>query len=615
MKRLLAILLMCVAVPAYGQQRFSDLVGPVAVGPVQAKANGVVPIPFITWGGDVAEFYANGGLRTGPNSINHKLGLNVNLTKGDDFVQQVRDYMTGKSPFLRGTLDMLGQASEVTGSDPRTKPHVLVQLTWSAGDHVVANENIKTLNDLVHKGGKKVRIAVQQGGPHVGLLYKMLKAAQATRDDVEVVWTQDLSGPKGPAEAFRKGQADAACVITPDMIGLTGGQDQTGSGAEGTVKGAHVVVSTQTMTRAIADVWAVREDWYKANTDFCKKFVAGFLKGTEDVVALRKEFNETNKLTPTYRQLLQVAQSAFGKEVIPTLEVDGHGLLLDATFVGLPGQISWFEDKGNLNGYDPSAKAALDLATEWGYASSRNGFVPSGLDYEQIAGLAGIAYTAPQKTQRIAAEQVNVFPDSDLDDRTILSFAINFEPNQDDFSSDQYGTEFNRAIEAASTFGNAVVVVRGHSDPTKTLTDLIKAGMAKGVIERRGSSGSYRYFINGEELNLERTDRVLALIKAGAFEGAKPTASLQFDSPQDTMLSALKLSDDRAKTVVAEIEKFAKNQGKNLDASQIKPVGAGIVEPVVAKPRNIEEAKKNMRVEFRIIRVAPEAVKASDFDY
>ncbi|RDJ35057.1 MAG: hypothetical protein DWQ19_09485 [Crenarchaeota archaeon] len=617
MKQLFAAIFMLVlATPVVAQQRFSELVGPVNVTNSTVKADGLVPVPYITWGGDVAEFYANGGLKTTNGSINNKLGLNIALTKGDDFVQQVRDYMTGKSPFLRMTLDMAGQASEVLNSDPRTKPHILVQLTWSAGDHVVATEGVKTLNDLVSKpGGKKVRVAVQQGGPHVGLLYKMLKAAQATKDDIEIVWTQDLSGPKGPAEVFRKGEADAACVITPDMIGLTGGVEGIGSGAEGTVKGAHVVVSTQTMTRAIADVWAVRSDWYNANKSFCEKFVAGFLKGSEDLVAMRKQFDETNKLTPEYRNILTVAQNAFGKEVIPSLEIDGHGLLLDATFVGLPGQVSWFEDKGNLNGYEPSAKSAVDLAVDWGYAKSRNGFVPAELNYQNVATIAGVEYKAPKNTNRIAAEQINVFPDSDLDDRTILSFSINFKPNQDEFSVDQYGSEFNRALEIVSTFGNSLLVVRGHADPTKTLTDLIKAGIAKGVIQRRGASGSYHYYLNGQELDLENTDKIVSLIKAGAFDGAQPTATLRFDPPQETMMAALKLSTDRAEEVVEQISKFAHDQGKNFDASQVKPVGAGIAEPVVAKPSNMDEAEKNMRVEFRIIRISPEAIKPSDFDY
>jgi len=589
------------------QQRFVDLVGPVPVSDV--KAGAVLDVPYITWGGDVATFLSNGGLTTAQGSTYQQLGLNLRLVKGDDFVQQVRDYVSGKSPFLRGTLDQLGQASEVIGSDPRTKPVIVVQLTWSAGDHIVAREGINKINDLIRQG-KLVRIACQQGGPHVGFIYKILLAAQGKKEQVEIVWVQDLTGPKGPAEAFRNDPTiDAACVITPDMLGLTGGQDQKGTGAEGTIKGAHVVVSTQQMNRAIADVIAVRSDYFKANQPTVEKYVAGYLKGCEQLVALRKQFGETNKLSPEYKSILTVAQTAFGRDVIPTLEIDGHGLLLDATFVGLPGQISFFEDKGNLSGYEPSAKGAIDLAVDWGYASNRAGFAAAGFDYQKIATLAGIKYEAPVGVaKRIDAEAVGIFPNQNLDDRTLLQFTINFDPNQQEFTTDQYGAEFNRAIKNASSFGNAVIVIRGHSDPTKTLVDLIKAGMAKNLIRRDGAAGNYKYYFNGQELNLSQTDLICKLITAGSFDGVNP-------SPKETMQAALNLSLSRAEAVKKAVSDFAIAQKVNLDVSQIQPVGAGITEPLIAKPKNIEEAKQNMRVEFRIVRVPAEAIKQSDFDF
>ena len=166
---------------AVAQQRFTELVGSVSTQPV--KASSPLSVPFITWGGDVATFYANGGLTTQSGSIYDSLGLKLKLTPGDDFIQQVKDYMSGKSPFLRGTFRMIGQASEVLGSSPETKPVIIMQLSWSAGDHIVAREQFKKLNDLAGKE-KKVRIACQQGGPHVGLLYDSLDAAKIARDDI-----------------------------------------------------------------------------------------------------------------------------------------------------------------------------------------------------------------------------------------------------------------------------------------------------------------------------------------------------------------------------------------------------------------------------------------------
>lgn len=586
------------------QQNFAKLIGPVTVAPV-AKSD-VLQVPYITWGGDVATFHANGGLTTQPGTIFAKEKLNLKLTSGDDFIGQVKDYLSGKTPFLRGTFRMLGQASEVLGQDPRTKPVIVMQLSWSAGDHIIARETIKTLNDLKGK-----RIACQQGGPHVGLLYDSLSAAQLTKDDVTIVWTKDLTGPEGAAEAFRNDMTiDACCVITPDMFGLTGGFDSIGSGAEGTVKGAHIINSTQQMSRSIADVYAVRKDWFDANKDTVKKFVAGYLKGAEDVVTLRKEYETSQQMSPTYRKLLTQSQQIFGQEVIPSIEVDGHGLLLDCTFVGLPGQIAFFNDKGNLNGFDAKVKSALDMAVSWGYATNRLGFEPPGFDYQEIAKLAGVTYVEPQMTERFAdaAESMDQFFGANLDSNTIVSFTISFEPNQNDFSADRYGAEFTRALQAASTFGNARVVIRGHSDPTKTLVDMLKSGMQKGIIKQTGTQGNYKYFLNGQPLELEQVPALQALIEEGVFSGSSP-------DPAVTMQAALNLSKKRAESVRDALAAFATSQGTRMDPSQMTPVGAGIGDPVIAKPANLNEAKQNMRVEFRIVKVEAEAIQSSDFDF
>ena len=591
----------------FGQQRFSDLVGNIKTEPV--KSTSPLPVPYITWGGDVATFQANGGLTTKSGSTYDKLGLKLKLTSGDDFVQQVRDYVTGKTPFLRGTFRMLGQASEVLGSSPATKPVVILQLSWSAGDHIVARKNLKSLNDLKGKQGKKVRIACQQGGPHVGLLYDTLAAAQIEFGDVEVVWVPDLTGDNGPAKKFSDDDSiDACCVITPDMLGLTGGFDEVGSGAEGTVAGAHVLNSTQQMSRSIADVYAVRSDWLAANRQTVQKFVAGYLKGTEATVALRKSFNDTNRLTPQYRSLLKMSQDIFGTDVLPTLEVDAHGLLLDCAFVGLPGQIAFFEDKGNLNGFSPKMKAALDMAQSWGYAKARAGFAPPPFDYKQIAKLAGVKYEAPTGTTSRIAESFDFSPTAELDDQTIVSFDINFEPNQSNFSADQYGAEFMRAIQSASTFGNAVVVIRGHSDPTRTLRQLVNAGIEKGVMQRTGRPGSYRYILEGRPIDINAIDKMTELIRQGKFEGTA-------HKPRDTMQAATNLSFARANAVKKSLVDFAAQQGVNLDASQMQPVGAGILEPIIPRPRSLAEAKQNMRVEFRIVKVPAEAINEDAFAF
>lgn len=588
------------------ETRFADLVGPGNVGAVTQTAP--LQVPYITWGGDMATFYANGGLTTRAGSIFQKQGLNLRLNAADDFVQQVRDYRAGKTPFLRGTFHMIGLASEVIGSDPRTKGVVILQMTWSAGDHLVARESLKTLSDLKGK-----TIALQQGGPHVGMLDDMLKSAQLSWNDVKVVWAKDLTGSAdAPAELFRKRpDIDACFAITPDMVGLCGGLTSTGTGAETTVKGARVLVSTAQLSRSIADVYVCRKDFYDANPELVTKFVAGYLKACEEIVDLKKQYEASG--SAPYKALLQLTQDIYGKKTIAVLD-DAHGLLSDCTFAGYPGNVAFFQDKGNLTGFEAFQKSALDLAVNRGYARERMGFFPPPFDFKSPLFLNYLTKTQLERGERFRAEAVRneieqLSAGGGLDERTILSFTINFEPNQTEFSALQYGAEFQRVLESAARFGNAVIAIRGHADPTKTLLDLVKAGMTKGVLKRVGSQGNYSYSLNGRPFDLGSTTELTKLIDSGAFDG------IPDNNPRETMQAALNLSRSRAEAVLNSIVEYAKSKGVTLDKTQIQPVGVGIREPFVAKPANMDEARKNMRVEFRIVRVAAEASKQTDFDF
>jgi outer membrane protein OmpA-like peptidoglycan-associated protein len=306
-----------------------------------------------------------------------------------------------------------------------------------------------------------------------------------------------------------------------------------------------------------------------------------------------------------------MSQDIFGKEVLPTLEVDAHGLLLDCTFVGMPGQISFFEDQGNLDGFNGKMSAALDLATSWGYASSRFGFDPPRFDYASIARLGGVKFEKPTKGKGRFdnAEAFENFGNEELDENTIVSFTINFDVNDTNFSADQFGAEFTRAMQAASTFGNAVVMIRGHADPTKALGEFVRAGLEKKTIRVTGQKGNYRYFLRtGAKVDLTQTETIEKLIQTGEFE-------TRTHQPMRVMQAALNLSQARAEAVKASVIDFARKQGVTMDTTQIKPVGAGISDPVVPRPVSKQQAAENRRVEFRIIRVPAEALNANDFDF
>jgi ABC-type nitrate/sulfonate/bicarbonate transport system substrate-binding protein len=554
------------------------------------KMGPVLEVPFILWGGDVATFHANGGLDTKKGTLFANHGVKLNLVRGVDFDKQVENYITGKSAFLRGTVSMLGQASESLCADERTKPVVFLQLTWSAGDHLVSRAGMKTLADLRGK-----RVALQKGGPHVGMLNDILRTARLTWADIGVEWTEDVTGDKGPAEKFRKDSSIDACfAITPDMEDLTGGLDKTGDGKGKTVQGAHVLVSTAHMSRSIADVYACRKDFYDKHKDIVEKFAAAYLKGCEELVAMKK------KQSAPYKALLKLTQDIYGKKDISD-EKAADGLVSDAAFVGLPGNKSFFTDEGNLSGFKAKMKAALDLAVELKDATARHEFLTAGLDYNQLKQLGGLT-DKPIPASRFRDDAKFLIQD------TIYVFTINFEPNQSTFPEAKYGEDFQRALEMASLFGNTVMAVRGHADAMNVLNWFAESGLKKGAL-RRGA-GEHEYILkDGTKLNLT-TDakKVVELIKKDDFGDGRLRLNVTY--LQD-------LSEKRANAVRDSVVGYALKRKYRLDKSQIRGAGAGMTEPVIAlpDPNRPEEWTKNRRVEFRIIKVAPEAIKVTDFDY
>ena len=163
-------------------------------------------------------------------------------------------------------------------------------------------------------------------------------------------------------------------------------------------------------------------------------------------------------------------------------------------------------------------------------------------------------------------------------------------------------------MEQANLFGNAVIAIRGHVDPTKTLSQFVKAGLQKGIIKRSGSPGHREYFYKGRPLDINDTAAIVELVESGALDGTEA-------NPRLYMQAALTLSRKRAEAVRDSIIEYAKEKGLSLDKSQIQPVGIGIGEPLIPRPRTLAETAKNMRVEFRLMKVPAEVINEGDLDF
>ncbi len=163
-------------------------------GVVPVREGGAMQLPIITWGGDIATILANGStINTAAGSIFDGQGLKFRLKREDDFTGQVGDYIRGDSAYLRCTLGMLNQAIEAL-DDPRVKPVVIGQLTYSVGgDVLVVKSGIKTPADLKGK-----TIVLQAYGPHVDYLTRVLADANIALSDVKIKWVKDLTASPLP---------------------------------------------------------------------------------------------------------------------------------------------------------------------------------------------------------------------------------------------------------------------------------------------------------------------------------------------------------------------------------------------------------------------------------
>ncbi len=515
-------------------------------------------VPLITWGGDEATILANGNaLRTAPSSIFGKKGLRLELKREDIFKNQVEAYLRGETPYIRGTLGMLNMALDVMSKDPRTKPVVIYQLTWSnGGDCLIVKEGIKSAKDLKGK-----TIVVQAYGPHVYYLSKVLSDAGLSIGDVNIKWVNDLTGtPDSPLEAFYDNSVDAAMMIIPDGLVLTS-NGTVGTGSEGSVRGARILLSTKTANRVISDVYAVRSDFLKGHRKEVEDFVHGLMLADE---ALKDLYRNKNTQQAQYMNAMKASARILldSEDAIP----DAEALYADCEYVGFPGNVKFFTDTHYPRNLDNLSSQIQTAFQKVNLMSRRIPLDSAQLDYnglkKDLKNVSGVVVPRFDTSQVATVIQRKQQQDA-LAEGELFSFEVYFQPNQNNFSPEMYATAFDRVIELASTYGGAIITVEGHSDPL-------------GYLKSKKSKNS---------------DIVLKRIKQ----------------------SAKNLSLSRANAVRGSLIEYSGNRNIILDETQFAVVGHGIMKPKnglcgvePCAPKTEQEWRDNMRVEFRIIQIEAE---------
>ncbi len=507
-------------------------------------------LPLITWGADLVTVHANGDkIRTVSGSAFQQQGLNFELFREDDFVKQVDMYLQGETVYLRGTMGMINAAADITEKDPRTKQVVIYQHSWSAGgDALVVKSGINSISDLKGK-----TIAIQKFGPHVDYLVKVLFDGGLSINDVDIIWTTDLVGPDGntPMAKLYNNNVDAAFVIIPDALALTS-NGTTGTGAEESVLGAKIIMSTKTANHIICDVYAVRKDYYDANRSKVEKFVKALFIAEEEVKDLYKDQNTK------YRTMLSAGAGIILDSSSATSDMEGMAYF-DAELTGFDGNVSFFTDSSNLRNFERMTEEIQGSFRSLGLLSSSLSIMKGDFDYNRLGN--GLKYANKAVTSRfnenVVTQAVSKMRQQDtLDNAVLFELEIFFKPNQNSFSSDLYMKEFEKIISLAAAYGGAVITVEGHSDPMGFLRK-----------EKGGAS----------TLELNRIKQ-----------------------------AAKNLSFSRANSVRDEIIKYAGSKNILLDPAQFSVAGYGISQPVYSIPSTEAQWRENMRVEFKIIQIEAE---------
>lgn len=522
---------------------------------LQPVKSGTLTVPLITWGGDIATIYAD------QKGIFKDEGLNVKLLTENNFTQQVEQCLAGETPMIRGTMGMINAAAEAF-KERGVDMVVVYQLTWSNGGDAMVVRKVKQPSDL-----KRKNIALQLYGPHMDYAANILNSAKVSLDSVNFKWLKELTLPvydtKGkvidPVNAFLEDKSlDAVMCIIPDALNLTSGGNE-GTGASGSVKGAKILLSSKTANRIIADVYAFRSDYFNQNKDKVQSFVHALMRAEEAMSDLVKEKASRQS---EYQQLMSKSADLLlgAPQAIPDMEA----LLADCAFVGYDGNVAFFTGAGTTRNLETLTREIQNSFTSMGLMSGRVALKNADWDYATLAkGLRNVK-AAPKAKPRFDADkvatkvekQINVEPTAWAEEGTLFQIEINFGPNQSDFSEAEYAKDFQKALEVAETYGGALIVIEGHSDP----------------------------------LNILR-----------AKQENKPTVEITQMTQQ-----AKNLSYERSQAVRASFLSFCEKKGVKIDGSQFVAVGLGASTPKFNPPRTKDEWAANRRVVFRIKQVEAE---------
>ena len=457
---------------------------------------------------------------------------------------------------------------------------MFVQLSWSTGADGFVAKGVNRLADLKGK-----TIVVQRTGPHMDLVNVLVQDAGLQPSDVTIKYVADITlnpdnktpGVNDPAGAFRADpKVDGAAAIYPDILTLTAGGN-IGTGAEDSVRGARPILTTRTASRVIADVYAVRKDWYLANQGRVSALAKAILDEQKvfteylDNIA-RKKAGDALK-TKQFKSLCRPLSGIF---LFDEAAVDDYILWLgiDSELAGYAGNKEFFLDTKNPVGFAATNKRIQDYYVTSGFLTGSKSLSPATFAFLQ-QGLT-TAQPASQKPAFASAQAVRAAAES-AEAGVLFSYTFQFPAAMADLKWNDHQSVFHTIHEKVSRYGGAVVQLRGHAD---------------------------NFFYNFVSMKRNQGERTYKRRVNGVFQ------TFPLPQAEEILNSASKLSHSRGFAVKRAYAKYLREyhnlSTQEMDLSRFDVKGMGAQDPVHKSPKSPKERMENMRGEVIIIGVESE---------
>ena len=409
----------------------------------------VVKFPINVWPGWAPIIMANNGLAPNQESVFYKkYGFYVELSIVDDPVKARDLFATGHSHILWGTLDMIALFGPALARDSRTVPIVCQQIDWSdGGDGIVARGDIRSINDLRMVAGKKRKVVLAQNSPSHYFIMSLLVEAGIDPATIDFRWAS--SAPAAAKIFVQDSSYDAFVGWAPDIYTVSEG-----------IPGTRLIVSTDSANHLIADVWAVRNDFFRDQPAIVANLVRGIFEGLDMVRA------DVTKAA----QLMSAAYNIPLEDCKMMIGADGGIAEGDAHLTNYRENYKFMLDPMNPANFDVTWNRASTI-----YKSLGSIDVP--LPASKVKAASVIADMSQEYKNVIDLSQPTfrpgaIFRTAEAEDGAILtkSVIISFEPNSAVINTN-YDPTITQSLkeigELAGSFGNAYVVIEGNTDASR----------------------------------------------------------------------------------------------------------------------------------------------------